>query len=79
MNYMDDFDFFNNNIASLYREYGHCFLVIKNEMVIGAYHSFDDAFNETTMTEKLGTFLIQECAENPEDLIIMFQDNVKLA
>jgi len=76
---MADFDYFINNLAVLYKEYGHCFLVIKNEQVIGSYNSFDDALNETIKTEKLGTFLIQECVENPDDLILTFQGNVLFA
>ena len=76
---MADFDYFMNNIASLYKEYGHRFLVIKNEQVIGAYNSFDDALNETIKTEKPGTFLIQECVEDPKDLILTFQGNVAFA
>lgn len=76
---MADYDYFINNLADLYKEYGHRFLVIKNEQVVGAYNSFDDAFNETTKTEKLGTFLIQECVENPDDLILTFQGNVSFA
>ena len=76
---MADYDYFINNLATLYKVYGHRFLVIKSEQVIGAYYSFDDALNETVKTEKPGTFLIQECVENPEDLILKFQGNVAFA
>jgi hypothetical protein len=74
-----DYEYFINNLATLYKEYGHRFIVIKNEKVIGAYNSFDDAFSETTKTEPLGTFLIQECVENPAELIKTFQGNVSFA
>ena len=76
---MADYDYFINNLAALYKEYGHRFLVIKNEQVIGVYYSFDDALNETVKTDKPGTFLIQECVEDPEDLILKFQGNVTFA
>ncbi|MDR0519302.1 MAG: hypothetical protein LBG82_04535 [Clostridiales Family XIII bacterium] len=76
---MADYDYFINNLASLYQKYGHRFLVIKNEKVIGAYNSFDDAFSETIKTEKLGTFLIQDCVSNPDDLIRTFQGNISFA
>ena len=76
---MADYDFFINNLAKLYKEYGHRFLVIKNERVIGAYHSFDDAYTDTIKTEDLGTFLIQECVENPDDLIMHFSSNIEFA
>ena len=73
---MADFDFFINNLAALYKEYGDCFIAIKNEGVIGVYDNFDDALTETLKTEKPGTFLIQECVEDPKDLILAFQGNV---
>ena len=73
---MADYDFFINNLAELYKEYGHRFLVIKNEKVVGVYNSFDDALTETLKTEKPGSFLIQECVENPKDLVLTFQGNI---
>ena len=76
---MADYDFFINNLGALYKEYGHRFLVIKNEKVIGAYNSFDDALTEALKTEKLGTFLVQECVKNPDDLILHFQGNISFA
>ena len=76
---MPNFDYFINNLSVLYEKYGHCFLVIKNEQVIGSYNSFDDALNETIKTEKPGTFLIQECVEDQKDLILTFQGNVAFA
>ena len=76
---MADYDFFINNLTALYKEYGHRFLAIKNETVIGAYNSFDDALTETLKTEAPGTFLIQECVADPNDLILTFQGNVSFA
>jgi hypothetical protein len=74
-----DYEYFINNLAALYKEYGHRFLVIKNEKVISAYNSFDDAFAETIKTEPLGTFLIQECVADTAELIKTFQGNVAFA
>jgi hypothetical protein len=76
---MADYDYFINNLSTLYKQYGHRFLVIKNEKVIGAYHSFDDAFTETIKTEELGSFLIQECVKNPDDLIMHISSNIEFA
>jgi hypothetical protein len=73
---MGDYEYFVKNLASLYAKYGHCFVVIKNGKILGAYHSFDDAYTETTKTEALGTFLIQECVSDPKELIQSFQGNV---
>jgi hypothetical protein len=76
---MADYEYFINNLADLYKEYGHRFLVIKNEKVISAHNSFDDAFAETVKNEPLGTFLIQECVADPSELIKTFQGNVSFA
>jgi hypothetical protein len=76
---MPDYGYFIDNLAALYQQYGHRFLVIKNEKVIGAYNSFDDAFTETVKTEALGTFLIQECVSDPKELVKTFQGNVSFA
>lgn len=54
-----DFNWFLNNYDSLYKKYGHKFLVIKDETVLGAYDSIRDALDGTT--EPLGTFIVQEC------------------
>ena len=36
-----DFNWFLNNYDNLYKKYGHKFLVIKDETVLGAYESYD--------------------------------------
>ena len=56
-----DFDYFLKNYHDFYSEYGHRFLVIKNESVLGAYDSEIDAITETTKEHLLGTFIVQEC------------------
>ena len=76
---MEDYDFFIDNLPALYAEYGHRFLVIKNQSVMGAYDDFREAYDETLKTEELGTFIIQECVDNPEKLVQRFQLNVSFS
>lgn len=57
-----DFNWFLNNYDSLYEQYGHKFLVIKNKQVLGAYDSVRQALDNTD--EELGTFIVQECNGN---------------
>ena len=71
-----DFDFFLQNMENLYKTYGHKFVAVKNQSILAAYKSFNDALDATLKTEELGTFLIQECLENKEKLIHHFQGNV---
>lgn len=71
-----EYEFFSNNIPELYKKYGHKFLVIKGEKIIGAYDNENIALTTTLQTEQLGTFLIQECLKKPEDATCHFQGNV---
>jgi len=71
-----DFDFFLQNMETLYKTYGHKFVAVKNQAILATYESFDDALDSTLKTEELGTFLIQECFNNKEKLIHHFQGNV---
>ena len=72
----EDFKYFEKNMESLYEKYGHKFLTIKNQTVIGVYDTFEEALDITLKTEKLGTFLIQECFKSKEESMQYFQGNV---
>jgi phosphopentomutase len=80
MKTMDDLDkdylFFFTNIEELYSKYGHKFLAIKDKRVLGAYDTFKKALEETIKTDKIGTFLVQECFKSKKDTIGYFQTNV---
>ena len=54
-----DFNWFLNNYDDLYKKYGHKYLVIKDEKVLGSYANVREALDNTH--EKLGTFIVQEC------------------
>lgn len=71
-----DYEFFLKNLASLYKRYGPQFVAIKDEQVLGAYQTLEEAVMETAKTYALGTFLVQQCAENPESLVAHFAGNV---
>ena len=72
----EDYIFFEKNMERLYEKYGHKFLAIKGQNVIGVYDTFQEALDVTLKTEKLGTFLIQECFKNREENMQFFQGNV---
>ena len=57
----NDFDYFIENYDSLYKEYGHKFLAIKDKKVLGAYNSVPDAINDLSSIYEVGTYIIQEC------------------
>ena len=56
-----DFNWFLLNYNEFFKKYGHSFLVIKNESVLGSYNSFKEAVDTTSLTEELGSFIVQEC------------------
>ena len=56
-----DFEWFIENYDSLYKSFGECYLAIKDKKVIGKYASFAEGVHETEKTEKLGSFIIQQC------------------
>jgi hypothetical protein len=79
MSTKQDYEYFINNIEELYKKYGHSFLVVKGEEIIGAYDTFESAFDETVKSLPLGSFLIQECVEDPQRIVHSFQGNVQIA
>ena len=56
-----DFMFFVKNYDSIYKKYGHKFIVIKNSTVLGAYSSIMEALLETNKTNEYRSYIIQEC------------------
>lgn len=56
-----DFRWFVDNHEHLYEQYGACYLAIKDKTVLGSYHSCEEGVRETEKSEKLGTFIVQEC------------------
>ena len=59
-----DFEWFENNLSSLYSQYGHKFLVIQDKKVIGAYPTYADGVRGASKENEIGTFIVQECAKD---------------
>lgn len=57
----NDFSWFLRNYNNLYQRYGHSFLVIKDNHILGSYTNTTEALRETLKSEEIGTFIIQEC------------------
>jgi hypothetical protein len=74
-----DFEYFLKNTEQFYKEYGHKYLAIKEQKIIGVYDTFNEALDMTLQKESLGTFLIQECLEKRENAVFHFQGNVRTA
>lgn len=57
----NDFDFFVKNYQEFFKLYGHAFLAIRNEKILGAYDSVPDAVDALSENYKPGDYIIQEC------------------
>lgn len=56
-----DFFYFIDNYQDLYKKYGHKFLAIKDESVLGHYDTVLDAILDLSPNYDLGSYIIQEC------------------
>ena len=56
-----DFDYFVANYQDLFKKYGHKFLAIKNQQILGAYDSVPDTIKDLSPKYEIGTYIIQEC------------------
>ncbi|MBO5336304.1 MAG: hypothetical protein J6A94_04135 [Lachnospiraceae bacterium] len=56
-----DFEYFLRNYHDFYLKYGHKFLAIKEEIVLGVFDSEIEAITEITKEHPLGSFIVQEC------------------
>lgn len=58
---IEDFDWFEEHYKELQEMYGNSFIAIKDKKVIGVYTSYAEGVRKTSLTEAIGTFIIQEC------------------
>lgn len=62
-----NFRFFTDNHELIYQSYPDQFVVIKDQKVIFAFATFEEALAETFKQKlELGTFLIQECTKGKD-------------
>jgi hypothetical protein len=71
----DEYDYFTSSLDELLSKYSGRYIAIKNGTVIGDYDNFDDAYVNTSKTEKLGSFIIQHCVSDDEDSVAHFAWN----
>ncbi|MGI6594919.1 MAG: hypothetical protein ACOX24_07610 [Christensenellales bacterium] len=71
-----NYEFFKKNFDDLYEKHKDRFVVIKDQAVLAVYDTFDEAYTTTIKTEKLGTFLIQECSDPKNRIAYFYTPNV---
>jgi hypothetical protein len=67
-----NYAWFKENLPELVKSYEDKYAVIKDEKLLAAYDTFDEAFDKTIKTEKLGTFIIQLCSMDKKKTMIVF-------
>lgn len=72
----NEFKYYLDHQSELVEKYNGKFIVLKNEQVIGAYSSNQEAYSETIKKEALGTFLIQHCTPGAESYSQTFHSQV---
>lgn len=70
-----EYNYFKKNKEKLIKEYPNKYVVIKAEKIIGVYDNENKAIEETLKDHKLGTFLVQKCSEN-SDQVMRFHSRV---
>jgi hypothetical protein len=67
-----NYAWFTENLPELVKLYEDKYVVLKNESLLAAYDTFDEAFEKTVKTEDLGTFIIQLCSMDKEKTTVKF-------
>ena len=71
-----NYEYYTAKFDDLYAKYAEKFIVLKNSIVIGVYDSFEQAYDETVKTEEIGTFLIQHCTKEENNVNYFYSNNV---
>jgi len=71
-----EFKFYTANQKSLVKQYSGKYIVIKNEQVIGAYGTREEAIQESMKDHKLGTFLVQYVSTGDKNFSQTFHSRV---
>jgi hypothetical protein len=74
-----EFQYYLDHQAELVGKYSGKFIVIKNQQVIGAFDTEDQAIGETSKTHELGTFLVQKCELGDQSYTQTFHSRVAFA
>jgi len=73
----ENYDWFNNNIRELCREYDNRYLAIKDKAVVGVYDDFFSGYNDMIARgEEEGTFMIHLCTEDKSKNTMIVHNHV---
>lgn len=73
-----NYDYYTGNHDEIVKKYLGKFIIIKDEKIVDAYDTFEEAFQKSSEKYELGTFIIQKCTENIEEDTQIFHSRVIL-
>lgn len=56
-----DFDYFLKNYDNLFKQYGRCYMAIRNKRVLGTFRTVKEAVNALKPEFPIGSYILQEC------------------
>lgn len=56
-----DFEYFLAHYDELFKQYGYCFIAIRQEKILGIYESLQGAIDALSGQYELGEYIVQEC------------------
>ena len=62
----DEFEYYLAHQAELAVQYEGRYIVIKDQLVLGAYDDEIEAVRTTSQNHEMGTFLVQFCSADPK-------------
>ena len=74
-----EFQYYLDNQEKLVEQYGGKYIVIKDDDVIGAYDSDEEALTETCKKHKLGTFMVIKCEAGEDSYTQVYHSRVAFA
>ena len=78
-NLENEFKYYIEHKVELAEKYSGKYVVIKNDCLIGVYDDLMEAVTTTAQSEPLGSFLVQLCSADQNDVMCSFHSRVSIA
>ncbi len=72
----EDFNYYVQNHKEIVKKYLNRYIVIKEQSIVDSYDTFEEAVSESSKKYDLGTFIIQKCSEDLNELTQVFHSRV---
>lgn len=74
------YEWFNTNRANIIAEHINDYVLLSNNTAVGYYKTMEDALSDANKRGiALGTFLVQKCIPEQEDIVTFYSQRVAFA